>query len=202
MSECACAWSGMSDESSLSLHESGHKQRFRACMRTVVESKLTLLQGHVAEYRSHILVVRGCQATGCLSCGCPTLVFCSVLRLFLGLISTCYSLATLVCHNGDVRSQSAGPLWEVLVFLLAFSGLYVQNSSRSLMCELQVADGDSESGCSSSDHNMENSLLDNLVHVELEPAVLVYMLVESSGPADPDSIFSVAPLSTDNGLSW
>ena len=44
---------------SLSLRMSGHMKRFRACMRTVVESKLTLLQGacsaEAADYRSYIL---------------------------------------------------------------------------------------------------------------------------------------------------
>ena len=44
---------------SLSLRMSGHMKRFRACMRTIVESKLTLLQGacsaEAADYRSYIL---------------------------------------------------------------------------------------------------------------------------------------------------
>ena len=51
---------------SLSLRMSGHMKLFRACMRTVVESKLTLLQGacgaEAADYRSYMLelfLVRG-----------------------------------------------------------------------------------------------------------------------------------------------
>ena len=44
--------------------------------------------------------------------------------------------------------------------------------------------GDSES--SSCDHNVWNSLLDSLVHAELEPAVLAYMDAFAVGDASVD----------------